>query len=95
MVFHTAIFLPMSQFFPTTKQFLTAVMLSQTLGTINDYLRPQTIPLADLRVSASENIQIYTVSLLSCPRTQKLSRDVSAEADFVCDKTIVLTDTLK
>lgn len=83
------------QFFSTTKQFLTAVMLSQTLGTINDYLRPQTIPFADLRVSARENIQIYTVSLLWCPRTRKLSRDISAEADVLCDKTIVLTDTIK
>ena len=63
------------KFFPTTKQFLTAVMLSQILGTFNDYLRPQTIPSADLMVSASENSQIYTVSLLSCPQSRKMSQD--------------------
>jgi hypothetical protein len=81
--------------FPTTQQFLKAVMFSHAVRTVYDCLRPQKIPFGELGVSASENIGIYTVSLLSCPRTRKLSWDISADADFLCDKTIVLMDTIK
>jgi hypothetical protein len=82
MVFHTAVFPQMSTIFPTTQQFRKAVMLSHAGRTVFDYLRPRTIPFGDLGVSASENIRIYTVSLLSCPWTRQLSRDVSADAGF-------------
>ena len=70
------------QIFPTTQQFRKAVRLSHACRTVYNYLRPRTVPCEDLGISASENIRIYTVSLLSCPRTRQLSRDVSTDADF-------------
>ena len=83
------------QFFPTTQKFRKAVMFSPAVRTVYDYLRPKTIPFGEHGVSASEHIRIYAVSLLSCPRTRILSRDVSADADFLRDKTVDLMDTIK
>ena len=70
-------------------------MLSHAYRTVYDCLRQQTIPSAYLRVSVIEIIRIYTVSVLSRPRTRQLSRDVSADAGLLCDGVIVLTGTIK
>ena len=73
----------------------TAEMLSHAYRTVYDCLRQQTIPSAYLRVSVVEIIRIYTVSVLSRPRTRQLSRDVSADAGLLCDGVIILTGTIK
>jgi hypothetical protein len=83
------------QCFPTRQKFRKALMFPHAVRTVYDYLRPKTILSGEAVVSASENFRIYTVSLLSCPRTRQLSRDVSADAEFVRDKAIVLMDTIK